>query len=55
MKILTFIILGYFAYKVFFQRKRIPPKQEQPKYNQWQEKEKTKNNKGDYIDYEEVE
>lgn len=53
-KLLTFIVLGYFAYRVFFERKRIPQERAKQEYGKWKKADKNSRVKGDYIDYEEV-
>ncbi len=55
MKILTYIILGYLAYRLFYKRRRIGKTSQQTNHqnkNQWTKNTNPKD--GDYIDYEEV-
>jgi hypothetical protein len=53
-KLLTYVVLGYLAYRVFFKRKRIPQEQQKTEYGKWKKADNSKRNNGEYIDYEEV-
>lgn len=54
MKVLTYIVLGYLAYRVFFKRKRIPQEQRKEEYGKWNKVDNSNRNNGEYINYEEV-